>query len=118
MVKPHHLQQKRSVAAACRHRQRARSQAIAHSGAQPLAPELAHVTAHLSTLEAYLNDFLVGNALTGTASGTMSLPATTTINATHSIVIGSNAPATLTLGRTSNTFLTNQPPPDEICQMP
>src|SRR5207247_1395369 len=64
---------------------------------------------HLSTLQAYVNDFWVGHGPGGSASGTVSLAATNIIDASNGILIGvAQGGGTLNLGRTTNTILTNQ----------
>lgn len=61
----------------------------------------------LGTLQAYVGDFAVAKAPTGSASATVSLAASNTIDASNGITIGQSGNATLTLGKT-NTFLTPQ----------
>jgi hypothetical protein len=59
-----------------------------------------------NTLSADLNEFVIGNAINGSASGSVKLAKTSSINAL-SIVVGLNGGGTLTLGKTSNTILAN-----------
>jgi hypothetical protein len=65
----------------------------------------------LSTLTAYVNDFWVGRSASGTASGNVSLAATSTVDASNGILVGAGgggSNGTLTLGKTANTLNTNQ----------
>jgi fibronectin-binding autotransporter adhesin len=64
----------------------------------------------MSNLQAYVNDFIIGEALTGAATGTVALPANNTITAANSIVVGSgvgSGSGSLVLGF-SNTIITPQ----------
>src|SRR6185436_6394152 len=65
----------------------------------------------LATLQAHVNDFWVGRAPTGYASGTVSLAASSTVDTANGILIGvggGGSGGTLNLGRTTNTLLTPQ----------
>lgn len=61
----------------------------------------------LGTFQAYVGDFAIAKAPTGSASATVSLAASNTIDASNGITIGQSGNATLTLGKT-NTILTPQ----------
>ncbi len=65
---------------------------------------------NLTSFQATVNDFFVGKNLAGSATGTVLLPPTSSINAANSVVVGYGGGGnnTLTLGRTSTTLLTPQ----------
>jgi hypothetical protein len=63
----------------------------------------------LNNVQAYVTDLFIGNAPNSIATGTVTLGASNTIDASNSIVVGGGGGGTglLTLGK-SNTILTNQ----------
>ena len=63
----------------------------------------------LGAFQAYVNDFWVGRTVSGSATGNVTLAAANTIDSANGILVGvGGSGGTLTLGRTSNTLLTNQ----------
>ncbi len=58
---------------------------------------------HLNSFQAYVNDVLVGNAPTGAATGSLSLAANSTVDASNNIIVGASGDGgnTLTLGQTT-----------------
>jgi hypothetical protein len=60
----------------------------------------------LSTMQAFVNDVKIGTG--GGSTGTFSLAANSSIDASNSIVVGSGANATLTAGTGTSTLLANE----------